>query len=116
MSGIYDSLSPFLTKIQFQSYSFLPVVLAPIAVTAILLCFLSGVSDLAGGHSREERQQLEDVLHRATVACYSVEGFYPPDLNYLEEHYGVQINHHRYIVSYIPVAENLMPDSTVLEK
>lgn len=97
-------------------HGFLPGILTPIAVAAILLFFLSSVSNLADGHSREEQQQLEDVLHRAAVACYAVEGFYPPDLNYLEEHYGVQINHRRYIVSYVPVAENLMPDITVLEK
>ena len=97
-------------------HGFLPGILTPIAVAAILLFFLSSVSNLADGHSREEQQQLEDVLHRAAVACYAVEGFYPPDLNYLEEHYGVQINHRRYIVSYVPVAENLMPDIIVLEK
>lgn len=97
-------------------HGFLPGILTPIAVAAILLFFLSSVSNLADGHSQEEQQQLEDVLHRAAVACYAVEGFYPPDLNYLEEHYGVQINHRRYIVSYVPVAENLMPDIIVLEK
>lgn len=88
----------------------------PLAAVAILLAFLSGVSEVAAGHSQEERRQLEDILHRAAVACYSVEGFYPPDLNYLEEHYGIQINRNRYTVSYTPVAENLMPDITVLEK
>ena len=88
----------------------------PLAAVAILLAFLSGVSEVAAGHSQEERRQLEDILHRAAVACYSVEGFYPPDLNYLEQHYGIQINRNRYTVSYTPVAENLMPDITVLEK
>ncbi len=97
-------------------FNILPGILAPLVVVGILLGFLSGVSDLAGGHSQEEKHQLEDVLHRAAVACYSVEGFYPPDLAYLEEHYGVQINRHRYTVSYVAVAENLMPDITVLEK
>ena len=88
----------------------------PLAAVAILLAFLSGVSEVAVGHSQEERRQLEDILHRAAVACYSVEGFYPPDLNYLEQHYGIQINRNLYTVSYTPVAENLMPDITVLEK
>ena len=92
-----------------------PGILMPLAVVGVLLCFLSGVADVSNGHALEEREHLEDVLHRAAVACYSVEGFYPPNLAYLEEHYGVQINRNRYTVSYIPVAENLMPDITVLE-
>lgn len=99
-----------------NGFSFLPGILVPLAVVGIILCFLTGVSDLSRGHSREDKRRLEDALHRAAVACYSVEGFYPPDLAYLEEHYGVQINRRQYAVSYVPVAENLMPDITVLEK
>lgn len=88
----------------------------PLAVVGILLCFLTGLADISSGHSQEDKQRLEDTLHRAAMACYAIEGFYPPDLNYLEERYGIQINRQKYTVSYIPIAENLMPDITVLEK
>jgi hypothetical protein len=50
------------------------------------------------------------------VACYAAEGVYPPDLDYLKEHYGLQINEERYTVFYEIFAENLMPAITVLEK
>ena len=59
---------------------------------------------------------LEEVLRRAAVACYAAEGIYPPDLAYLEEHYGIQINEERYMVTYDALAENLMPDITVLDR
>lgn len=88
----------------------------PLAVVGILLCFLTSLADISSGHSQEDKQRLEDTLHRAAMACYAIEGFYPPDLNYLEERYGIQINRQKYTVSYIPIAENLMPDITVLEK
>jgi hypothetical protein len=88
----------------------------PLAVVGILLCFLTGLADISSGHSQEDKQRLEDTLHRAAMACYAIEGFYPPDLNYLEERYGIQINRQKYVVSYVPVAENLMPDITILEK
>ena len=88
----------------------------PLAVVALLLCFLSGISNLTHGHSQEDKKRLEDVLKESAVACYSVEGFYPPDLAYLEEHYGVQIDNRRFVVRYTAIAENLMPDITVLER
>ena len=91
-------------------------ILAPLVAAAVLVAFLSSVSELSEGHSREDRERLEDALRRAAVACYCVEGAYPPDLKYLEERYGIQIDRQRYTVSYVPVAENLMPDITVLEK
>lgn len=97
-------------------FRFLPDILAPLVVMGIVLCFLTGLANISQGHSQEDRQRLEDALHRSAVACYSIEGFYPPDLTYLEDHYGVQINKKQYVVSYVPVAKNLMPEITILEK
>ena len=91
-------------------------ILIPLAAIALLLCFLSGISNVTRGRSAEDKQRLEDVLRRAAVACYAAEGRYPESLEYLVEHYGVQIDSRNFIVSYMPIAENLMPDITVLEK
>jgi len=91
-------------------------VMLPVVIVAVVLCFFSALSNLTNGHAGEERQQLEDALRRAAVACYAAEGVYPPDLAYLQEHYGVQINERRFIVDYQPVADNLMPDITIMEK
>jgi len=88
----------------------------PVLVVVVLLCFMSGLSNLTQGHAEEDKRRLEDVLRRAAVACYAAEGMYPPDLEYLEQHYGIQIDYDRYVVDYISIAENLMPDITVLEK
>ena len=96
--------------------SFLPVVLMPLVVISLVLCFLSGISNVTQGQSQEDKRRLEDVLRESAVACYAVEGFYPPDLAYLEKHYGVQIDKRRFVVHYTAIAENLMPDITVLEK
>lgn len=83
---------------------------------AVLLCFFAGVSNLTQGRADEDMRQLEEALRRAAVACYAAEGIYPPDLAYLQERYGVQIDSKRYAVSYVAIADNLMPDITILEK
>ena len=74
------------------------------------------MNTLAGGQKAEGRQQLEEALRRAAVACYAVEGVYPPTLEYLTEHYGVQIERDRYTVFYENFADNLMPEITVLDR
>lgn len=96
--------------------SILPGILMPLAILALLLCFLTGISNVSRGHSQEDKRRLEEVLREAAVACYAAEGIYPPDLAYLEEHYGVQIDRRHFVVRYTAIAENLMPDITVLEK
>lgn len=91
-------------------------VLLPAAIAAVLLLFLTGLSNLDRDSSEEGRQQLEDALRRAAVACYAAEGIYPPDLDYLKEHYGIQVDEKHYAVFYEVFASNLMPDITVLER
>jgi hypothetical protein len=89
--------------------------LRPVAAALVLLCFLVALSHLETGRGQEGRQQLEEAIRRAAVACYAAEGIYPPDLAYLEARYGIQIDETRYTVSYDIFASNLMPDITVLE-
>lgn len=89
--------------------------LLPVAVVAALLCFATALDGLNSGRSAEDLRQLEEALRRGCVACYAVEGVYPPDLDYLKDYYGLQIDETRYTVHYSAIAENLMPDITVLE-
>ena len=86
------------------------------AVLLAVLWLLHGVGQLQSGQSREGRQQLEDAIRRTAAACYAAEGFYPPTLEYMTEHYGLQLQEDRYAVFYEVFAENLMPEITVLEK
>ena len=90
--------------------------LAVVLVLVLFIVFLSALRNLKQGYGEEGRQQLEDALRRAAVACYAAEGFYPPTLDYLVQNYGIQINEDRYTVFYEVFAENLMPEITVLEK
>lgn len=85
------------------------------AFLAILLLFSAAISNLRAGHSEAEKQQLEAAISRAAAACYAAEGIYPPNLEYLETHYGIQIDRNRYTVMYEAFASNLMPDITILE-
>ena len=88
--------------------------LLPVAAAAVLLCFATAVESLDSGRVEEDMRQLEETLRRGCVACYSSEGIYPPNLDYLKERYGVQVDETRYTVMYDVFADNLMPDITVL--
>ena len=82
----------------------------------ILAAFLTSVNNLEQGRRREGRQQLEEAVRNAAVACYAAEGAYPPDVAYLQQHYGLQYSQEDYILYYTLEASNLMPEITVLEK
>lgn len=87
----------------------------PCAAVAVLLAFMSALGNLESGREGEDIRQLQEVLKQGCVSCYAAEGIYPPDLEYLKEHYGIQIDEEKYTVNYNRFAQNLMPDVTVLE-
>ena len=86
------------------------------AVCAVCAFFYLAVSGVQRSSDSQGRERLEAALRRSAVACYAAEGAYPPTLDYICEHYGVQIDERRYAVDYVVFAQNLMPDITVLER
>lgn len=83
---------------------------------AVLLFFALALSRLETGRQAAGRQQLEDALRRTAVACYAAEGFYPPSVDYMVQHYGLQYDEDAYRVHYEVFASNLMPEITVVER
>lgn len=83
---------------------------------AALVCFCLWVGTLSWRQNEAARSHLEQAVRRCAVACYAAEGIYPPDLDYLTEHYGLRFDETRYRVFYEIFAEDLMPEITVLER
>ncbi len=83
----------------------------------VVMClFLAGISFLSSSDARDDKQILSDALQRDIVHCYAVEGFYPPTLSYIEQHYGLTYNHSDYLVDYEYVGENVMPNVMIIER
>lgn len=59
---------------------------------------------------------LRQSARRAVVQCYAIEGAYPPDVEYLEENYGLEYNHDKYFIDYEIFASNIMPNVDVFER
>lgn len=80
----------------------------------LLVLFLTSIKAIAVRTDEDRLHALTDTVKRASVECYAIEGRYPPSVEYLEEHYGVVIDHSRYHVFYDGWASNVMPDITIL--
>jgi hypothetical protein len=73
--------------------------------------------DNAQRKSNEESYNiLSDAIIRSAVQCYAIEGFYPPDIEYLENNYGLLVDHNKYFVSYSVFASNIIPEVQVFLK
>ena len=91
-----------------------------IAVTVLsallLLVFSQTVSEISLQSSTEQKRCLEEALHRNIITCYAQNGFYPESLDYLLNHYPLSYDESRFVIHYRPVASNLMPDVTIIER
>lgn len=85
-------------------------------LVAILFLFLQGLGAVSARSKEEQKRSLEEAIHRNIIHCYTVNGFYPESLEDLLESSPLLYDDSRYIIHYQPVASNLMPDVTVLER
>ncbi len=56
-----------------------------------------------------------DLIERYAIQCYASEGSYPPNLEYLETHYGLLLKKERYGYYYEVFASNVLPDIRVIQ-
>jgi len=72
---------------------------------------LTGASEKADSSGADV---LQKALKKAAVQCYAIEGFYPPNVDYMKKHYGIIIDDEKYFVEYKPVAGNIPPSIKVI--
>lgn len=88
----------------------------PVLMMAAVFILLISAGNVNERQQAESLKQMEDTIHKAVLNCYAIEGSYPATIEYVEEYYGLQIDHENYDVFYEVFAQNLMPEVTVLEK
>ena len=103
-----------IKKIDKKNLSIVGFCLSVLLFLLVTGAFVSGASSFSGKARSEGDVTLKNAIARATVQCYAIEGRYPPSVEYVEEHYGIQIDRQRYHVFYEGFASNIMPEITVL--
>lgn len=90
--------------------------LSYIIFIAVLAFFYFAVGNISSSTIDKQEESLKNALQKDLVHCYAVEGYYPPSLEYICEHYGLSYNTDIFYVDYQPIASNIMPSITVIRK
>ena len=64
----------------------------------------------------ESAAAIREAIRRSALQCYAVEGVYPPNLQYLQDNYGLEVNTEDFYVTYDAFASNLPPAVRVTRK
>ncbi len=65
---------------------------------AVVSLFLGMMDSFSKRVKAENAETLQKAIRRACVQCYAIEGRYPPNVQYLEQEYGIHIDEERYDV------------------
>lgn len=83
---------------------------------SVVSIFIVGFQFAGTGMVKEDTKRAKEAIQKAARECYSIEGAYPKDIEYLKEHYGLFIQEDKYMIRYHFIASNIMPDSDVYRK
>ncbi len=86
-----------------------------VAFIAIIVWFFTGLSNTRDMSDEQRRENVKQSVMNGAVLCYSVEGFFPEDLDYLKENYGLNYDEKRYLVHYRYVSADICPSVLVYD-
>lgn len=93
------------------------LIVLPLAMFAVILgLVIYGINYTMNAKNGDDVRIAEDNIRKAVVSCYTIEGRYPDNFQYLTENYGVHIDEDKYYVHYEVFASNIMPEITVVER
>lgn len=89
--------------------------LVSIIIFALMIAaFLFAINYTSQATLNHQEEALNEALERDIVMCYAQNGYYPPSLDYIKEHYGLIYDDALFLVNYQPVADNIRPNYIVI--
>ncbi len=107
-----------MSRFQYQKQPYQPpkFILSVCVFLAVLLLFVQGISSFSEGTVKRQKESLENAIMRSVTYCYTVEGSYPGNLEYLKEYYGLTYDENLFFVDYRTTGSNILPDITIIER
>lgn len=87
-----------------------------LCLVMVLVVGFFGFKAIDANLKEQGQMSVRNAILNTAKQCCAIEGAYPASLSYLEENYGLVINHDDYIITYEVFAENVMPSVVVLVK
>jgi len=102
---------PDLKKRIFNSFSF-----SLITFIAVISIFIFGISSVSNSSVVNDKEILSDAIQHDIIHCYCIEGMYPPNVRYMQEHYGLTYDDSKFIIDYEYIGANIMPKVMIIPK
>lgn len=85
-------------------------------ITIAIVLMVVGTIQYERNNNQVSTDSIAYTIEKYAVTCYATEGSYPPDLAYLEKHYGLILDTDNYQYDYEIFGSNVLPSISVFEK
>lgn len=93
-----------------------PVFWAAAAGVLLLVLVFTGIVRFNQSVETERLASVKSSVEQAVIHCYALEGSYPPNLEYLQQNYGLILDKNRYVYDYRVFASNIAPEIFIFRK
>ena len=86
-----------------------------VVILAVVIAFFgAAVGKASAKADASSAATLAKAIRKAAVQCYAIEGFYPPGVDYLVDHYGIIIDYSKFNIEYRCFSGNNVPSIKVI--
>ncbi len=89
------------------------IIFVMLIIFSVLISLFLSIDSFGINTMKNQEKKVQEIIRKAAVSCYALEGQYPPDLDYLVENYGVILDHKSYAYWFEPCGSNVMPSIVV---
>ena len=93
----------------------LGILIAIVMLLGVIIWSVYGINNAEKIQYQQQKQEVENSIKKTVTLCYSIEGFYPPNIDYLVDNYGLIVYNDKYIVHYEVFASNIAPEIEVFD-
>lgn len=89
-----------------------------VGIILVIVFFLFGFTIWGVNQQSSDKgtEAIAQVINRALLQCYALEGAYPESLDHLAANYGVILNENLYYYHYEPYGANIAPIVQIFKK
>ncbi len=92
------------------------MILSAVLFALIVIWLVVSAGNAGSAAEKSRAGSVRSALMNSVSLCYSIEGEYPPDIEYLEKNYGFKPDRDRYVIHYEYFGANVRPSVTVIDK
>lgn len=92
------------------------IIAVVVVICACAVALVIALNTVFSNAREQGAASIKNTILNAAMQCAAVEGSFPNNIAYLEEHYDLRVNHDDYVIIYEVLGSNVLPSIVVIPR